>query len=182
MKSLRLTALGAAASLLLLHGCAEPPAFHDRDPATISFEFDNADPADLFGVFSYADDYDCFDRSTVFSWLNKAKSATVTLHRRPWQTISYVYVGGSKAGVAAEASCGGTYTFRADDAEAYRANMTWVGATCTLHVQRKQSGGWAPVELHARDADRSLKSEHSAWCKADHAFAGSSRLETPRGI
>jgi hypothetical protein len=182
MKLARLAALSAATALFLLHGCAEPQAFHDRDAATISFELDNDDPSDLFGVFSYADDYDCFDRSTVFSWLNRSKTAKVTLHRRPWQTISYVYVGGSNAGKAGEARCGGTYTFRADDSDAYRAHMTWVGANCTLHVQRKLSDGWAPVELHVRAADGSLKSEHSAWCKGDNAFAGSSRLEKPRGI
>jgi hypothetical protein len=183
MNARPLAALAATASLSFMPGCAQAPAFHDRDAAVVSFEFANGDRGDLFGVFAYADDYDCFERSTVVNaLLNHAPSTTVSLHRRPWQTISYVYVGGSKTSQPGHARCGGTYTFRADDAAAYRAAMSWEGGTCRLQVLRQQADGWAPVELHEREAEGSLKSEHSAWCKPDRAYAGSSRLEVPRGL
>lgn len=183
MNARTLAALAAAASLSLMPGCAQAPAMHDRDPGTISFEFVNGNHGDLFGVFAFADDYDCFERSAVVNAiLNHAPSTTVVLHRRPWQTISYVYVGGSKTSTLGHARCGGTYTFRADDATAYRASMSWVGDTCRMQVLRRQGDDWAPVELHEREADTSLHSDHAAWCKADRAFAGSSRLELPRGL
>lgn len=168
----------------LLAACASPPRFKDRDPGLVTLEVVNTTPERLASVSAYDDDYDCYaGPGPLAGSVEKVGSLSKTLHRRPYQTVGFFY--GATGSDWAYLSCGGVYTFRADEAKNYRLQATNLPEqrTCRIEVSRQvePGGDWVPVETVKRELKQPLLDPAGPWCKADARFAGSSRLETPRG-
>jgi hypothetical protein len=168
----------------LLAACASPPRYRDRDPGLVMLEVVNTTPERLASVSAYDDDYDCYaGQGPLAGPIAKVDRFSTTLHRRPYQTVAFFY--GATGSDWSYLSCGGIWTFRADEAGNYRLQATNLPAqrTCRIEVARQvEAGGeWVPVDMVKRELTQPLVDPAGPWCKADARFAGSSRLETPRG-
>ncbi len=171
-------------SAMLLGACASPQHYRDRDPGFIALQVINTTPARFASVSAYNDDYDCYSGQGLLpSPLANFSEISATLHRRPYQTIAFHY--GALGGASSFVSCGGVWTFRADESKNYRlrAMQRPEDKSCRIEVTRQveATGEWVPVDMTKRDLTQPLVDPVGPWCKADARFAGSSRMETPRG-
>jgi len=158
-----------------LAGCTTISSTTNKTKDTITIDIINRSPKDKLSAIYFEESYDCFNIKPIVT-NSTQNNITLTLEKKPYQTISFQYSGSVFDGVNFHPrSCNATYTFRADESEAYTVILENVYNNCDIEVRRDVLGPSAfliqKIKLNSRQIkDTKPHFESGPWCEAVDAF------------
>lgn len=172
----KIAALTVSAVACLV-GCAAQDNNEKKPQATITVDIINRSPKDKLSAIYFEESYDCLNLKPIV--LNSTqRNITLTLEKKPYQTISIKYTGSSFDGVNFHPrSCNSTYTFRADESDTYTVIFENLYNNCGVEVQRDVLTGSAfltqKIKLNSRQPTDTMPAfSNGPWCEAVEAFKG----------
>ncbi|MNP28916.1 hypothetical protein D3C76_1219190 [compost metagenome] len=163
------------ALFLGLAGCATNSNVTSKTKDTVTIDIINRSPRDKLSAIYFEESYDCFNIKPIVT-NSTQNNITLTLERKPYQTISFQYQGSAFDGVNFyPRSCNATYTFRADESEAYTVILENVYNSCDIEVRRDVLTVSAfliqKIKLNSRQVkEQKPRFENGPWCEAIEAF------------
>lgn len=164
-------------AIVCLVGCSTQVKPEKKSQANITVDIINRSPKDKLSAIYFEESYDCFKMKPIV--LNSSqRNITLTLERKPYQTISIKYEGSTFDGVNFHPrTCGATYTFRADESETYTVILQNIYNSCDVEVRRDVLSSSAfliqKIKLNSRQTVETKPAFSSGpWCEAVEAFKG----------
>lgn len=164
-------------TVVCLGGCAVNVKTEKKPQASITLDIINRSSQDKLTAVYFEDSYDCFGiKSIVVN--SSQRNITVSLEKKPYQTIYIKYVGSTFDGANFHPrSCSTSYTFRADESDAYTVILENVYNNCDVEVRRDVLTASAfliqKVKLNSRQPAAAVPAVSSGpWCEAVEAFKG----------
>ncbi|QXH64123.1 hypothetical protein [Pseudomonas azerbaijanorientalis] len=163
------------ALFLGLAGCTTPSNTTSKTKDMVTVDIINRSSKDKLSAVYFEESYDCFNIKPIAT-NSTQKNITLTLEKKPYQTISFQYLGSAFDGVNFyPRSCNATYTFRADESDAYTVILENVYNNCDFEVRRDVLDASVfliqKVKLNSRQVKQTKPHfENGPWCEAVEAF------------
>jgi hypothetical protein len=164
-------------ALATLVAAASCPAFSEEagtEPKT-SIELVNAAPETRISVGYYDGDYACSVYHPITS-MAKLQTMPLQLPKRAFRTLTFQYVDMRYThadSMTRVMSCTGTFTFRADDADAYRITFGIDDRHCLPTIARSAGTDASTGDVEAVQRKRIIPvpGPNRPWCQPDPRFA-----------
>lgn len=174
--TIKIVALTVSASIFLV-GCVAKDNIERKPEKNITVDIINRSPKDSLSAVYFEESYDCLNLKPIV--INSTqRNITVMMEKKPYQTVYVKYTGSAFDGVNFHPqSCSATYTFRADESDAYTVILENVFNTCNVEVRRDVLTSSAfliqKIKLNSRQpADTRPAFSNGPWCAPVEAFKG----------
>lgn len=159
-----------------LTGCSISNYSTNKTKDTITIDIINQSSGDQLTAVYFEESYDCFNAKPILTD-STVKNVTLTLEKKPYQTISFQYLGTAFDGTNFYLkSCSETYTFRADESNTYTVILRNLFNTCNIEVRRDLLSPSdflvQKVRLNSRQTKEKPRFSNGPWCEAVEAFKG----------
>jgi len=159
-----------------LTGCSTSNNSISKIKDTITVDIINQASKDQLTAIYFEESYDCFNAKPIVT-NSTANNVTLTLEKKPYQTISFQYLSSAFDGANFHPkSCSGTYTFRADESYTYTVILGNFFNTCDIEVRRDLLSPSdflvQKIRLNSRQTKEKPRFSNGPWCEAVEAFKG----------